>query len=73
MNLFSSISYAVCISNAILLCFFLFFLQFLEFLLRYILQQILLDVVFGRQLEAVFADEEILCETFGGVLTVVTP
>ena len=38
----------------------LFFLQFLEFLFRNVLQQVLLDVVFGRQLEAVFADEEIL-------------
>ena len=46
-----------------LLCVFLFFLQFLEFLFRNVLQQVLLDIVLGRQLEAVFADEEILRET----------
>ena len=51
-----------------LLCVFLFFLQFLEFLFRDILQQVLLDIVLGRQLEAVFADEEILRETLSGVL-----
>jgi len=51
-----------------LLCVFLFFLQFLEFLFRNVLQQVLLDIVLGRQLEAVFADEEILRETLSGVL-----
>jgi len=45
--------------DAVLLITF-FFLQFLEFLFRNILKQVLLDIVLGRQLEAVFADEEIL-------------
>ena len=47
---------------AILLCVFLFF-QFLEFLFRYILQQVLLDIVLRRQLEAVFADRNFSMST----------
>ena len=54
--------------NVSLLRIFLFFLQFLELLFRDVLQKVLLDIVFRRQLEAVFADEEILRETLGGVL-----
>jgi hypothetical protein len=33
----------------------------------------LLDIVFRRQLEAVFADEEILREAFGGVCQCICP
>ena len=47
---------------AILLCVFLFF-QFLEFLFRYILQQVLLDIVLRRQLEAVFDDRNFSMST----------
>ena len=43
-----------------LLRIFLFFLQFLELLFRDVLQKVLLDIVFRRQLEAVFADGEFL-------------
>ena len=42
------------------MCIFLFFLQFLELLFRDVLQKVLLDIVFRRQLEAVFADGEFL-------------
>ena len=45
--------------GTVLLITFLF-PQFLEFLFRDVLQQVLLDIILGRQLEAVFAYEEIL-------------
>ena len=45
------------ISPMVLLCVFLFFPQFLELLFRYVLQQVLLDIVLGRQLEAVHSSK----------------
>ena len=53
---------------SILIELFIILLQLSKFLFRKVVQQILLDIVLGRQLEAVFADEEILRKALGGIL-----